>query len=271
MPRNSPRGTKTACAGPTIPTAAASYARSSRWRAPSPASTRPSPGARASSRRAAPACRVSRSIPATPRAGSRSTRWPIGPSPNSTPISPTTRSPATRSRPTAIPRSAARHAPARCAPAKTPAPAAGAAGKRSNAASISPPNPGKNRRSSSIALHSKIAESRDLRLEFQRHLAGRAVALLGDDQFGEAIDALHVARPFGVILEDLGIVALNRTLRLLGGGIIILTIDEPHHIRVLFDRARFAQVGKLRPLVLALLDRTAELRQCQNRHVKILR
>src|SRR3546814_14091302 len=51
---------------------------------------------------------------------------------------------------------------------------------------------------------------------------------------------------------------------------LILAEHEQHHVRVLFDRARFAQIGKLRALVLAPLDRTAELRERQHRHIEIL-
>ena len=58
--------------------------------------------------------------------------------------------------------------------------------------------------------------------------------------------------------------------RLLGREIIILAVDEEHDVGVLLDRARFAQVRQLRPLVLALLDRAAQLRQADHRHVELL-
>ena len=58
--------------------------------------------------------------------------------------------------------------------------------------------------------------------------------------------------------------------RLLGGEIIILAVDEEHDVGVLLDRARFPEVRQLRPLVLALLDRAAELRQADHGHVQFL-
>ena len=37
--------------------------------------------------------------------------------------------------------------------------------------------------------------------------------------------------------------------------VVLVAVDEHHHVGVLLDRARFTQIGELRPLVLALLDR----------------
>src|SRR4051812_27427234 len=110
-----------------------------------------------------------------------------------------------------------------------------------------------------------VGESGDLALEAHLDLAGGAVALLGDDQFCKAVDPLHVARPFAMAVEDLGIVALHRLLGLARRDIIFLAEDEEDDIGVLLDRAGFAKIGKLRPLVLALLDRAAELRQRDHR------
>ncbi|PAV66731.1 hypothetical protein WR25_03666 [Diploscapter pachys] len=75
----------------------------------------------------------------------------------------------------------------------------------------------------------------------QHHLARRTVTLLGHDHLGQAIDALHVARPFCVIFEHLGLVAFHRALGLALRGVIILTEHEPHHVCVLLDRSRFAK------------------------------
>ncbi len=58
--------------------------------------------------------------------------------------------------------------------------------------------------------------------------------------------------------------------RLLGGEIIFLAIDEPDHVGVLLDRARFPQVRELRPLVLALLDLAAELGESDDRNAELL-
>ncbi len=73
-----------------------------------------------------------------------------------------------------------------------------------------------------------------------------------------------------MILEDLGAVALDRALGLLRRDVIILAVDEHDDVGVLLDRARFAQIRQLRALVLALLDRAAELRQRHHRHVHVL-
>ena len=96
-----------------------------------------------------------------------------------------------------------------------------------------------------------------------------AVALLGDDHFGLAGGARYLAsiprtsRSFSV--SSASAVGLD------GLEIIILAIDEEHDVGVLLDRARFPEVRQLRPLVLALLDRAAELRQADHRHVELLR
>src|SRR5690349_12047264 len=81
----------------------------------------------------------------------------------------------------------------------------------------------------------------------------RAVALLSDDYFGEALDTLV---RFGV---DRPVVKL-------------LAIDEAHDIGVLLDRAGLAQIRQLRPPVLAatLLRRARELRDREDRHIQLL-
>src|SRR3546814_20162017 len=90
-------------------------------------------------------------------------------------------------------------------------------------------------------------------------------SLLGDDQLGEAVGTLHVAGPGLMRLEDLGVVALDRPFGLARCDIIFLAIDEEDDVGVLLDRAGFAKVGELRPLVLALHDRAAELGKRQHR------
>ena len=52
--------------------------------------------------------------------------------------------------------------------------------------------------------------------------------------------------------------------------IIFLAEHEQHDVGVLLDRAGFAQVRKLRPLVLAVLDLARQLRQRQDRNVELL-
>src|SRR5438093_1727791 len=99
-----------------------------------------------------------------------------------------------------------------------------------------------------------IVEARVLFLEMQLHGAGRAVALLPDDHFRDAFDALV---GFGI---DRAVVEL-------------LPVDETDDVGVLLDRARLAEIGELRPPVLAaaLLGRTRQLRDGDDRHVELLR
>ena len=99
--------------------------------------------------------------------------------------------------------------------------------------------------------------------------AGRAVALLGNDHFGLAVRrAPYSSLPLVVFRELIG---LARHWHVgLAPQIIILAVDEEDDVGVLLDRARFAQVRELRPLVLALLDRAAELRQADDRHIEFL-
>ena len=52
--------------------------------------------------------------------------------------------------------------------------------------------------------------------------------------------------------------------------VIFGAVDEPHHVGVLLDRARFAKVGQLGLLVLALFHRTAKLRQRDHRQLQLL-
>ena len=99
-------------------------------------------------------------------------------------------------------------------------------------------------------------------LELQLHGAGRAVALLADDHLGDAVDLLHLVLPLEVLL--------GAGLRLLVLEVVLLAIDEQHHVGVLLDRAGFAQVGELRALVVAVLDLARELRQGHDRNVQLL-
>src|SRR5215203_2067657 len=74
-----------------------------------------------------------------------------------------------------------------------------------------------------------IAELGDAAVEFDPDLAGRTVALLGDDDFRLAVRASHLFLPPGKIGMVVG--------RLLRREIIILAIDEEHYVGVLLDRA----------------------------------
>jgi hypothetical protein len=116
-----------------------------------------------------------------------------------------------------------------------------------------------------------IAKAGDCSFKFQLHLAGRAVALLGDDQFGHAFHALEFGQPFGMIVKHLGVIAFHRPLGLARHHIIFLAEHEQHNVRVLLDRARFAKVRELRALVFSAFDSAAELRERDDGDVKFLR
>ena len=52
--------------------------------------------------------------------------------------------------------------------------------------------------------------------------------------------------------------------------VIFFAVDEHDDVGVLLDRARFAEVGELWALVLALLDLAGQLRQRQDRDIQFL-
>jgi hypothetical protein len=115
----------------------------------------------------------------------------------------------------------------------------------------------------------EVAEACEFALEQQMHLADGTMALLGDDHFGLVVGLFAALHPsdmaFGVAFHGfvgavLGLGALQ---------VVLLAIDEHDHVGVLLDGARFAQVGELRVLVLALLDGAAELGERQHRHVQL--
>src|SRR5581483_10799490 len=108
----------------------------------------------------------------------------------------------------------------------------------------------------------QIGEAGEVILEEQLDGAGRAVALLADDRLGDAVDLLHLLLPL-LVFHGAG-------ARLLVLQVVLLAEDEEHHVGVLLDRARLAQIGELRALVLAVLDLPRELRQRQNGNVKLL-
>src|SRR6266542_1496496 len=97
-----------------------------------------------------------------------------------------------------------------------------------------------------------VVEAGEFLLEVQLHRPRRAIALLSDDHFGKALDALvrlGVDRP---VVE-------------------LLPVDEADDIGVLLDGARLAEVGKLRAAMLpaALLGRPGQLRDRDDRNVEL--
>ena len=107
-----------------------------------------------------------------------------------------------------------------------------------------------------IMLRFQIPKAREFGFKEQLDGAGRAMALLGDDQFRLVMRHFHILLPFiHGTLEFLGMVEgklLGRALH----QIIFVTIDEHHHLGVLFDGARLAQIRKLGALVFAAFHGT---------------
>src|SRR5690349_13193234 len=115
----------------------------------------------------------------------------------------------------------------------------------------------------------EVLEFRGFMREPQRHLADRAMALLGDENFRGAMYLLEPGLPI-LIAQIVALVALFRAARRLAAGeIILLAEDEHHDVGVLLDRARFAQVREHRPLVVALLDGARELGERDDRDVEL--
>src|SRR5918994_2072265 len=127
----------------------------------------------------------------------------------------------------------------------------------------------------SVAIHHEvaileIAEAAARSFERQADRTDRAIALLRDDHVRDPL-ARFVALPPALITLLKALVALVRTLPGLGALLIVLVaVYEHDHVGVLLDRAGLAQVGQLRTLVLALLDRARQLRQCQHGDVQLL-
>src|SRR5260370_32337094 len=89
-----------------------------------------------------------------------------------------------------------------------------------------------------MAVMRQSAESRKLAFKLQFDRAGRAVALLADDDLGLAVHKRHVELPFFVF---------RRTdARFLVGEVIFLAEHDYHDVGVLFDRPGFTQVRQLR-------------------------
>ncbi|MDF2782518.1 MAG: hypothetical protein K0S96_2323 [Geminicoccaceae bacterium] len=109
-----------------------------------------------------------------------------------------------------------------------------------------------------------------LRVEGELDRADRAVALLGDVEIGDAAAVLVALPPLAVLLVVLLVALTGARLGLGALQVVLVAVDEHHHVGVLLDRAGFAQIRELRPLVLALLDRARELGERQDRDVELL-
>src|SRR5437763_68552 len=94
----------------------------------------------------------------------------------------------------------------------------------------------------------QVLEARGTLDERQTYGSGGTVALLGDDQFGLALK-----------------------IRIIGL-IDFFTKDEAHHIGVLLNSARFAQIGKLRTVIPGAVFRSAaQLRESNQGTAHLLR
>src|SRR5436190_15823354 len=102
-------------------------------------------------------------------------------------------------------------------------------------------------RSPVVRLWLVVEELGDVVAEDELEVADGAVALLADDDLGDAL-------LLGVLVVDL------------------VTVDECHEIGILLDRSRLAEVGELRAVVAgALLGAAGELGERNHRKVQLLR
>ena len=97
----------------------------------------------------------------------------------------------------------------------------------------------------------EVLEARVFLDERQLRGAGRAVALLADDDLGHALRLL-VRLPVVV-------------------AVLLLAVDEHDDVGVLLEGAGLAQVRELRAVIGARLRRARQLRQRDDRHVQLLR
>src|SRR5262249_61351114 len=121
--------------------------------------------------------------------------------------------------------------------------------RRRNAAftNARPPGPARGRLApfGHLIVAPGVVEAGARRVELDVDGAGRAMALLADDDLGLPVHAGHLPLPFRMLV--------GARPRLLVAQVIFLTEHKEHDVGVLFDRARLAQVGELWPFVIALL------------------
>src|SRR5690606_26435734 len=92
-----------------------------------------------------------------------------------------------------------------------------------------------------MVFFGEIVKARELALEAKADSTGRTVTLLGDDDFGLSAHLVHLRFPAEVFV--------GARLRFLVLKVVLFTVDEKHHVRILLDRSRFTKVGELRTLV----------------------
>ena len=93
----------------------------------------------------------------------------------------------------------------------------------------------------------EVHEPREVVLPEQFHVTDRPITLLGDDDLGLPADPLPI---------------------LVVGLVVLLAVDEHHHVGVLFDGAGFAKVIEPGPVVARHLRLPVELRQAEHRDVE---
>src|SRR3954453_19862033 len=127
------------------------------------------------------------------------------------------------------------------------------------------PSPGTSRRDTSTTsptAQSRRSSPRRARAEpsrARRQVGELGVALL-ERELLDAGGAAAVLREEQ--LGDAGGVGLFRV-------VVLVAVDEHHQVGVLLDRARLAQVGEDRPLVMALLDGARQLGQRDDRYLEV--
>src|SRR5271166_3827481 len=115
----------------------------------------------------------------------------------------------------------------------------------------------------------KVFELCRLRVETEFDRSDRAMPLLCYNDLAYAVNFPELLLPVLITLVEflIGFVgAADRLTRL----VVFLAEDEHDHVGILLDRARFAQVSEHRPLVVALLDRTRQLRERKHWNIELL-
>src|SRR6516162_15305 len=100
----------------------------------------------------------------------------------------------------------------------------------------------------------KVFELCRLRVKAKLDCSNRAMPLLRYNDLAYAVNFPKLLLPVLITLGEflIGLIgAADRLTRL----IVFLAKDEHDDVRVLLDRARFAEIGEHRPLVVTLLDR----------------
>src|SRR5215467_5809769 len=102
-----------------------------------------------------------------------------------------------------------------------------------------------------MILSGEVREAGNVGLKLQLDRTGWTMALLADNDLGLAVNGIHLGLPFEVLL--------GAGSRLFVLEVILFTEDKHHHIGVLLNRPRLAQVGELRTFIIAVLNLTREL------------